>query len=522
MNESNSHGPKDRARRGEYVAVLLAAGVLYAVTAGPDILWQDSGLVTIRAVRADLKGWLGLALSHPVYYLLVQPVVRCGLGEPAARVNLFSGLWAAVAVANVYMLIGSVTRDRRAAGLGAAVLAVAHTFWWHATAAEVYSLSLAGLTGELLVLMRYLQTRQARWAVVLGVLNGAGVANHLMAAMALPAYGIILGRDALHRAGGRRNLAWALGGWLAGASPLLILAAVEVVGGESLQQVMVSLLFGRAGRYRQAVLAWPPLHVLVVKTVQYVGLSFPTPLALLGFVGVWSVRRMSVQPAWRATLWWLSAAYLLFAARYRVPDQFVFFLWFEVLFALWIGFGAERFLRRYSRWGLWAAAVGAIMPVAVYALVVPLARGMSIDLGVQRQLPYRDPYAYFLRPWRTGYHGPRRFALEAFQAVGPGGVILCDTTTAPVFAYLQQVNGVGLEVRCQLERPSAYFPQVTVTAASIGDVLQRGVVVATCSRQPQYVPDWLYAVGRDGRIRWRYRLERCRPVFRVMPLEVRP
>ncbi len=201
----------------------------------------------------------------------------------------------------------------------------------------------------------------------------------------------------------------------------------------------------------------------------------------------------------RLTLWWLLAAYFIFAARYLVPDQFVFFLWFDTVFAVCVGIGTAWLMGRFRRFSAWVTVLGALMPVAVYAVLPPLARRANIPLGVKRDLAYRDRYDYFLRPWRTGYHGPRQFALAAFDAVGPGGVIICDSTTAPVLAYVQQVDGVGRHVVCQLRGPNAYFARHVITEASIDSALEQGVSVATCSRHPQYVPRWLYQQEPTGR-----------------------
>jgi hypothetical protein len=52
---------------------LLAAGaalVFYLLSMAPSVLWQDSGLSQVRVLQRDLFGHYGLALSHPLYYLV--------------------------------------------------------------------------------------------------------------------------------------------------------------------------------------------------------------------------------------------------------------------------------------------------------------------------------------------------------------------------------------------------------------------------------------------------------------------
>ena len=111
---SDFDGPtgSQNGRRGSlvgYLAVLAACVILYGITAAPDIIWQDSGMAILRAWRGDIAGWLGLALSHPSYYLPAQLMVKLPLGEPAWRLNLFSALCAAVAVANCWLLVRRLT-----------------------------------------------------------------------------------------------------------------------------------------------------------------------------------------------------------------------------------------------------------------------------------------------------------------------------------------------------------------------------------------------------------------------------
>ena len=66
--------------------------------------------------------------------------------------------------------------------------------------------------------------------------------------------------------------------------------------------------------------------------------------------------------------------------------------------------------------------------------------------GRGRQVPYRDDYTYFLRPWRTGYHGAERFATEALDGVEDEAVIYADGTTVYALLYLQEVKSKRKDV----------------------------------------------------------------------------
>ena len=88
-----------------YFAVLFAAIVLYVVSCAPSSLWQDGGMFQHRIWHNDIEGNLGLALSHPLYHIIGIGVKYIPIGEFAYRVNLISAIAAAVAVANLFLLL---------------------------------------------------------------------------------------------------------------------------------------------------------------------------------------------------------------------------------------------------------------------------------------------------------------------------------------------------------------------------------------------------------------------------------
>jgi hypothetical protein len=81
-----------------YVVVLAAAGALYIATGAPGTLWQDSGMIQYRVWHNDIEGKLGLALAHPLFYILAIGAKYIPLGEFAHRVNLVSACAGAVAI----------------------------------------------------------------------------------------------------------------------------------------------------------------------------------------------------------------------------------------------------------------------------------------------------------------------------------------------------------------------------------------------------------------------------------------
>ena len=131
-----------------------------AISSAPGAVWQDSGLIQYRVWHNDIEGSEGLAISHPLYHLLAIGAKYVPVGEFGRRVNLVSAVAAAIAVANLYLLVRLWLGRDFPAVIAAVTLAVSHTFWWHASIAETYTLWAALFLGELIVLLEYTRTRK--------------------------------------------------------------------------------------------------------------------------------------------------------------------------------------------------------------------------------------------------------------------------------------------------------------------------------------------------------------------------
>ncbi len=140
----------------------------------------------------DVEGFEGLALAHPLYHLVAIGAKHVPVGEFGRRVNLVSAVAAAFAVANLYLLVRLWLGKDFPAVIAAVTLAVSHTFWWHASIAEVYTLWAALFLGELVVLLEYTRTKKVGYLYGLGLLNGLALAVHMLAIIPLVCYGVFL------------------------------------------------------------------------------------------------------------------------------------------------------------------------------------------------------------------------------------------------------------------------------------------------------------------------------------------
>ena len=432
-----------RAERRLWAAAFAVAAAVYLLTAQRSCAWQDSGIFQWRIHTFDLKGFLGLALAHPLLIALGRAAESIPLGPPAWRLNAVSALAGAVAVANLALLVRRLappgeSRLPVAAIFAAGAFGLAHTVWWLATITESHALVAALLSAELLALTSLLRRPRVSMVVALGLLNGLGVAAHNLALLALPAYGLAV----IGLAARRRLRWWAVGAfvaaWCAGASLLLGLVVAEA-GRSGLGAAIRSALFGRSWQSDVMGFSWRAVGL----GLGYALYNLPHLALPLAAVGLWRLRRR-VGGALAAVIGTILAAHFLFAIRYTVQDQFMFFVPLYLLTALLAGLGlAEVCARR--RWLNVAALASLALAPAAYALAPSAVRAMKMPLpGGKRQLPYRDAARYWLTPWKSGENSAERFARDAvgqLAARDEPAILYGDLTAWPALKWVAEVEG---------------------------------------------------------------------------------
>lgn len=494
--------PTGRAR--EYLAVLTMALALYVLSAAPGPLWQDSGWAQTRTLLRDFYGDLGLALAHPLYYALTIAFQHLPVGDSAYRTTLVSVVCGAITVANVYLLLRRLSGRVFDASIGAASLALAHTFWQHSAVAEVYTLSTAGLSAELLVLRRFAVDRRGAWLVLLFLVNGLGLSNHLVALLNLPVHGLLLIWAMCRRLVGWRTFVLCGAAWFAGAALYL-----GMVIGQMTQrpagEVVYEALFGTV--FEGNVLNTDVSANLLVKCVMYLGLNFPTPLAFAAFAGLWVIRAR-VGGLFAVCLLALLAIHFAWACRYNVPDQYVFFLPSILMIAVLIGLGAGEAARRWPKTRPLIVAL-ALLPAPTYAVLPFVARPLKLLPQAGREMPYRDNYDFFLHPWKTGYRGPERFVEELVGGLPDDSLLIADATAVRPVHYFQLTGRWNPRVAVwrPLHAPNAAPPPERDVVESF---LSRGGVFVV-SNARVYCPDLIidaYDFERFGSI---YRVVRRGP-----------
>jgi hypothetical protein len=471
-----------------YLLVLAGAGALYVLTCAPAILWQDSSLFAYRVWHNDIRGDMGLALAHPLYVMIGMAVKQIPAGDLAYRLNLTSAMFAAVAVANLFLLVRLWLGKTLPALVSAITLAVSWTFWQQAVGAEVYTLYVAQMFAELLMLLQYVRTKRVGYLYLLGFLNGLAVANHMWAVFGLVCYTVLLAALLGRRQISLRNVGLVVLLWLIGAGPYEYLIIERAVVSGDLQAALASALFGDL--WQGAVLNASVSLKISLENIAFILLNFPTPNFVLLLVGLWTLYKKAPSRSFANILAALLILYFLFAFRYTVADRYVFFLPFYCLVAVLVGLGAHITFERYRRKSLvFLALAFALLPVPTYAVTPALARKTYKPLGRRRQRPYRDEYKYFLQPWKTGYRGAQRFSNEALELVEGNAIIYADSTIIHTLLYVQQAQAKRPDVKIVSDYyGSEDAPQFNED--TIGELIQSSAVYVVSPKR-SYCPKFI-------------------------------
>ena len=471
-----------------YIAVLCGALALYIVSCAPGTLWQDSGLIQYRIWHNDIEGFLGLAISHPLFYILAIGAKYIPLGELAHRVNLVSAIAGAVAVANIFLLVRLWLGRNLPAVVAALTLAVSHTFWRHASIIETYTLWTALFLAELIMLLQYTKTRRVHYLYWLGLLSGLSIAVHMLASIPLICYAVFVAFLLAKKEIYIRNLAIIVLLWIFGALPYEYLIVKNIIQTGDLAGTLASAAFGL--RWQGAVLNASLSMGMVKENFLYILLNFPTPNFLLFFPGCFGLFKMSPGRSFRNVVLALTVLFFLFAFRYTVPDRYAFFIPFYCLVSVLVALGADTLQNQKNlKVPVLLVLLFCIIPIGVYAALPPLAKKMQLNIGTRNDIPHRDDYEYFLRPWKTGYNGAERFAEEALDLSEDDAVIYADTTTAGPLLYLQEVKG---------KRPDVKIVSGAISSKDapkfneqfIGQLLEAGPVYVVSPR-PGYCPQFV-------------------------------
>lgn len=118
--------------------------------------------------------------AYPLYYALARPFVSAtSPANPARGLNLFSAVWAAVAVGTLVYVTAALSGSLAGGTAAGLLLAFSYTFWTQAVIAEVYSLELALIGACLIALLAYAARPGTRTLALFFAIYAFSFGNHL-------------------------------------------------------------------------------------------------------------------------------------------------------------------------------------------------------------------------------------------------------------------------------------------------------------------------------------------------------
>jgi hypothetical protein len=431
-----------------YFLVLFTFLSLYGFTCAPGALWQDSGEFHYRVWLNDISDHDDLVRCHPLYIVICLITKLIPGGNFAGKINLVSSLFGSITIANLFYLVRLWTSSNKAAFTSAISLGLAWTFWQHATIAEVYTLYTAILSAELIFLFLYLRSSNCLYLYTLFFLNGLSISNHIFGIFPLAAYiflilHFLVKQDLKLREVALSVLAWAVGN----ALYLFYIFKLSVATGS----LILALKSATVGEYQSQITNFSLSGRVVLENFGFLLYNFCSPVILLIFLGIYLWRSIPTPKYFSLICLWIMGVFFFFAFRYNVPDRYAFFIPFYLLSAVFIGLGAHR-LFSYRLFN--AAKVQFLIffliisgPIFFYWQIPIQLERIQFSLGTKRQMPFRNEYVYFLRPWQHTTTQAEQFARASLEATPPNAVILVDRIAYPPLWMAQAIDKLRPDVR---------------------------------------------------------------------------
>lgn len=423
------------------------------------------------------------AWDHPLYIVVGHVLIKTlPFVHSLWLVNFISAVFGAASIALVFSLSHRFTDSLLASLYASLSLAVSHTFWWHSSTPEVYTMFSLLLLACFWFYDRF-ELGGAQTDLFFGAFClGLAASTHLMGLLALPALGLhslLSPRHRTIRTLDPRQFASAAAGFLGGFA-LYIVQFLRMLANFPLAEIMGPAV--GSPFLNQLPPLSPALMLQSVLTyLFFLGAQFGPIGLILGVAGFSLASRSRNSPCQKILPFF--AVFALFGIFYRVSDQFTFFIPSYLFWAMAMAAGASRVLSSSSRrWirSMWITVMGlavAGMPF-FYTSLPRLAARSGLDdsaLGIpQVGTGVRNGLAYYANPYKHGDTGAYHFGFETLTRLEPNTVVIAhwyaDTDEYFILRYFTKIEGMRPDVTLvgwALYAPASFDPQLVRDAIDI-------------------------------------------------------
>lgn len=374
---------------------IAALFVIYLVGLGTEPPYGDGTSFTLSALKeVDMDT---NATSHFLYGFTLRWLAVL-VGESSAVFWLFPLFSAVMAVLSV----GVLNRIMRMLDVGVAARAIAllafglsFTFWRNAETVEVYTYNTLFCVGFILQLVKWSTNPKGKYFVVASALLGIALLIHIQNILWIPAW-FFWSWKVFQKKPSQYVAGFAL---LVGIASFLVIPPLLLDTNS-----IASIFFDHS--FKDEVLSFDPKTLVRGFALAIVLLLLNFALFLIPIVK--GALSRSITPFVRIEFALMFLATFGFAARYDVPDSYVFFIPAYVILTLYLAVGLERMLERQQASRLkWFYISPAMLPLLYLALTVTVGltpQGKKLE----KEKGYKGGVAFFTWPTMRGNPGTLR------------------------------------------------------------------------------------------------------------------
>lgn len=489
--------------------IFLLTTSFYIFTLSPSLAWGDGTRLQSEVISGESIVFaemnpeefspdpypfskLGVtAWDHPLYIVFGHILIAAFPNADSLWiVNLISAVFGAATVALIFHLTLRYTNSIFPSLYAAFALAVSHTFWWHASTPEVYTLFTFLLLSSLTFFNRYERSHKLIDLILSALFFGFSASNHILAFLALPSLGfyLLLSKETFAELELKlQKIFFASAAFLAGFS-LYLIQFIRM-----LKNFPASELIGPAlgSNFLSGLATLSPTVIggIVIKYLLFLALQFGPIGIVLGSAGFRQAARNDASSTRKIAACFI--VYAFFGVFYRVADQFAFYLTSYVFFAMLMGIGLNRFfstLRDKTRFILTISLLLTILLTPPFYRILPslAERGGVNDtsLGIpQVGVGVRNGLAYYLDPNKRGDYLAYQFGTDTLMSLPPNAVVIAEWyIDSDEYFILRHFN------RIEKLRPDVIVEGwITIPIASFDSQAAVNLIQASISQRPVYL-----------------------------------
>ena len=456
--------------------VFTLTAIFYVYTLLPSLAWGDGVKLQSEAIAGEsfvlaemtpvefspdpfIFSKVGVAAwDHPLYIVLGHLLVRSfPFVDSLWIVNFISAIFGAASIAFLFLITYRLTHSLLAACYASFSLAVSHTFWWHSSTPEVYTLFTFLLLTSFRLFDQFERTHKSNFLVGSAFFLGLAGSTHILAFLVLPALGLyyLLSKSYPNfHISNWKKLTFPTLGFFTGFF-LYIIQFIRMSANFPLHEIMGpvvgSTFLSQLGTFSPILLGESLLSYLFFLTVQFgpIGLI----LGVLGIRKVFNDQDLSLRKNVSFFI-----VFALFGIFYRVTDQFTFFIASYLFWAMLMAIGAKYVFQLIpeKRRLLFAVVLGLLLLITplFYSSLPRLTEKIGLNdasIGIPKiGVGIRNGLAYYINPNKRGDDQAYDFGEQTISSLAPNAIVIAewytDTDEYFILRYFAKVQNVRQDV----------------------------------------------------------------------------